>query len=96
MARTRNYSTEFERRQARARAQGWSGYRQQRRWRAELTDARVRELAEEIGGPVEPERAGSLMSIEANAIVNPKGVTRDPRDWHVRLLIAAGKIKEAS
>jgi hypothetical protein len=96
MARARSYSTEFARRQARARAQGWSGYRQQRRWRAELTDARVRELAEEIGGPVEPERAGSLMSLEANRIVNPKGVTRDPRDWQVRLLIAAGRIKEAS
>jgi hypothetical protein len=96
MPRQRSYSTEFARRQARARAQGWSGYRQQRRWRAELTDARVRELAEEIGGPVEPERAGSLMSLEANRIVNPKGVTRDPRDWRVRLLTAAGRIKEAS
>lgn len=94
MTRSRSYSTEFARRQARAQAAGWSGYRQQRRWRAELTDARVRELAEEIGGPVEPERSGSLMSLEANAIVNPKGVTRDPRDWQVRLLVAAGKIEE--
>jgi hypothetical protein len=94
VARTRDYSTEFARRQARARALGWSGYRQQRTWRARMTDAYVRQLAEEIGGPVEPERTGSLMSIEANQIVNPKGVTRDPRDWHVRLLIAAGRIKE--
>lgn len=92
MARTRNYSTEFERRQARARALGWSGYRQQRRWRAELTDARVRELAEEIGGPVEPERQGSLMSLEANAKVNPRGGRRIPGDWQVRLLRAAGRI----
>jgi hypothetical protein len=90
--RTRNYSQEYARRQARAQAQGWSGYRQQRNWRARMTDAYVRELAEEIGGPVEPERSGSLMSNNANAIVNPKGVSRDPRDWHVRLLIAAGKI----
>jgi hypothetical protein len=57
-----------------------------------MTDAYVRELAEEIGGPVEPERSTSLMSIEANRIVNPRGVSRDPRDWRVRLLIAAGKI----
>ena len=56
MARTRNYSTEFARRQARAQAAGWSGYRQRRYWRAKLTDAEVRRLAEEIGGPVEPER----------------------------------------
>jgi len=91
--RNRSYSTEFKRRQARSRAAGWSGYRQQRRWRAELTDAKVRELAEEIGGPVEPEREGSLMSIDANRIVNPHGVARDPRDWQVRLLKASGRIK---
>ena len=96
MPRTRNYSTEFARRQARAQAAGWSGYRQQRTWRARMTDAYVRQLAEQIGGPVEPERAGSLMSLEANRIVNPKDQPRDPRDWQVRLLIAAGKIKEAS
>ena len=94
--RERNYSTEFARRQARAREKGWSGYRQERTWRARMTDAYVKELAEQIGGPVEPERAGSLMSLEANAKVNPRGGGRDPRDWHVRLLIAAGKIKEAS
>lgn len=94
MARSRSYSTEFQRRQARAQAGGWSGYRQQRYWRAKLTDAEVRKLAEQIGGPVELERAGSLMSLEANRIVNPKGVSRDPRDWQVRLLVAAGKIEE--
>jgi hypothetical protein len=59
-----------------------------------LTDAEVKKLAEQIGGPVELERAGSLMSLEANRIVNPKGVSRDPRDWQVRLLVAAGKIEE--
>ena len=94
MARTRSYSTEFARRQARAREAGWSGYRQQRYWRARLTEAEVKRLAEQIGGPVEPERAGSLMSREANAKVNPLGGGRDPRDWQVRLLIAAGKIQE--
>jgi predicted aldo/keto reductase-like oxidoreductase len=88
--RVRNYSREFERRQARAKEQGWSGYRQQRRYRAELTDARVRELAAEIGGPVEPERGGSLMSKKANAIVNPVDRARKPADWQVRLLKAAG------
>lgn len=93
MPRKRSYSTEFARRQARARAQGWSGYRQQRYWRARLTDEEVRRLAEEIGGPVEPERKGSLMSKEANAIVNPIGVSRSPVDWRVRLLRAAGRIK---
>jgi hypothetical protein len=95
MPRTRDYAQEFARRQERAKAQGWSGYRQQRSWRARMTDAYVRELAEEIGGPVEPDREGSLMSSEANRIVNPHGTSRDPRDWHVRLLIAAGKIKAA-
>jgi hypothetical protein len=92
MPRSRSYSTEFARRQARAKERGWSGYRQQRRWRAELTEARVRELAEEIGGPVEPERAGSLMSLEANRIVNPHGGGRTPGDWQVRLLRASGRI----
>lgn len=91
----RNYATEFQRRQARARARGWSGYRQERYWRARLSDTEVRRLAEQIGGPVEPERAGSLMSNQANAIVNPKGVHRPDLgyDWRVRLLVAAGKIK---
>jgi len=90
--RTRDYSTEFVRRQSRAKELGWSGYRQRRYWSARMTDAYVKELAEQIGGPVEPERSGSLMSLEANAKVNPRGGARDPRDWHVRLLIAAGKI----
>lgn len=92
MPRTRSYSTEFARRQARARNLGWSGYRQQRYWRARLTDPEVRRLAEEIGGPVEPDRAGSLMSRDANAIVNPQGGNRSPIDWRVRLLRAAGRI----
>lgn len=93
MTRTRNYSQEFARRQAKAQQLGWSGYRQRRTWQARMTDAYVRELAEEIGGPVEANRSSSLMSIEANSIVNPHGVARDPRDWHVRLLIASGRIK---
>jgi hypothetical protein len=90
--RVRNYSREFERRQARAKEQGWSGYRQQRRYRAELTDARVRELAAQIGGPVEPERGGSLMSRKANRIVNPPDQSRRPGDWQLRLLRAAGEV----
>jgi len=92
MARSRDYSTEFARRQSRAKELGWSGYRQRRYWSARMTDAYVKELAEQIGGPVEPERRGSLMSLPANQIVNPRGVRRGPKDWHVRLLIAAGKI----
>lgn len=92
MPRSRDYQKEFARRQARAKELGWSGYRQRREWGARMTDAFVRELAEEIGGPVEPSRAGSLMSEEANRIVNPHGVPREPKDWHVRLLIAAGRI----
>ena len=61
-----------------------------------MTDARVKELAEEIGGPVEPERDGSLMSRKANAIVNPNKHSDERArlwDWQVRLLVAAGKIK---
>lgn len=92
MPRQRNYSSEFARRQARARTQGWTGYRQQRFWRARLTDSYVRELAEEIGGPVEPHRSGSLMSMAANRIVNPHDRPRTPEDWRVRLLRAAGRI----
>lgn len=92
MARQRNYASEFQRRQARAREQGWSGYRQQRFWRARLTDSYVRQLAEEIGGPVEPERSGSLMSRKANAIVNPYPPPYRDWDWRVRLLKASGRI----
>lgn len=91
MPRQRSYATEFQRRQARAKAGGWSGYRQQRYWRARMTDAYVRELAAEIGGPVEPDRPNSLMSREANRIVNPPGEPRTG-DWQVRLLRAAGRI----
>jgi hypothetical protein len=58
-----------------------------------MTDAYVMELAEEIGGPVEPERQGSLMSLKANRLVNPRNATRIPGDWHVRLLVAAGRIE---
>lgn len=89
--RQRSYSTEFQRRQARARAQGWTGYRQQRFWRARMTDAYVMQLAEEIGGPVEASRRGSLMSSKADRIVNPKDGPRYG-DWRVRLLRAAGRI----
>ena len=93
MARQRNYGSEFARRQERAKAQGWGGYRQQRYWRAYLADPNhVRELAEEIGGPVEPERQGSLMSLKANRIVNPRSASRIPGDWQLRLLVAAGRI----
>ncbi len=89
----RSYSTEFARRQEKAKAQGWTGYRQQRYWRARLSDPNVvRELAEEIGGEVEPERQGSLMSLKANRIVNPRQASRIPGDWQLRLLVAAGRI----
>lgn len=86
-------TTVYGRRDAQARARGWSGYPQYRKWDRYLTDARIREMAEEIGGPVEPDREGSLMSREANAIVNPRGVDRRPGDWRIRLLIAAGRME---
>jgi hypothetical protein len=91
--RERDYSAEFARRQAQAQALGWSGYRQRRTWGPRMTDPFVRQLGEQIGGKVEPDRKGSLMSVKANEIVNPRGVPRAPGDWHVRLLVAAGKIK---
>ena len=86
--------TVFSRRDAAARRRGWENYGQERYWRARLTDQQVRELAEEIGGPVEKERPTALMSRAANAIVNPRGEARRPGDWRIRLLIAAGRIKE--
>jgi len=111
MARNRDYAAEYQarkareeaagstvygRRDARARARGWASYNEQRLWSPRLTDAYVRELAEEIGGPVEPDRAGSLMSREANRIINYNRHNdeqqRRPGDWRVRLLIAAGRI----
>jgi hypothetical protein len=93
MPRTRDYGSEFARRQEKAKAQGWTGYRQQRYWRAYLSDDNhVRALAEEVGGPVEPERQGSLMSLKANRIVNPRQASRIPGDWQLRLLVAAGRI----
>jgi hypothetical protein len=85
--------TVYGRRDAAARARGWASYNQERRWRSQLTDDYIRELAEEIGGPVEPDREGSLMSRDANAIVNPRGEARRPGDWRIRLLIAAGRIE---
>jgi len=85
--------TVYSRRDAAARRRGWASYSQERRWRGQLTDDYVRELAEEIGGPVEPEREGSLMSREANRIVNPTGEARRPGDWRIRLLVAAGRIE---
>jgi hypothetical protein len=90
----RKGSTVYQQRQARARAMGWESYSQQRAWRPQLTDAYIRELGEKIGGPVEAEREGSLLSREANAIVNPRGEVRRPGDWRIRLLIAAGRITE--
>jgi hypothetical protein len=89
--RSRSYRTEQSAREARARTEGWASYGQKRYWTPRLTDARVREYAEQIGGPVELDRAGSLMSRRANEIVNPQSPPRD-FDWRVRLLAAAGKI----
>jgi hypothetical protein len=90
--RKRDYAAEYAARRARAKAGGWTGYGQ-RRYRLErLDDDEVRRLAEQIGGPVEPERAGSLMSLEANRIVNPRDRDRLPADWRVRLLQAAGQM----
>lgn len=56
-----------------------------------MTDAYVRELAEEIGGPVEADRPNALMSRRANEIVNPRTGAR-AGDWRVRLLVAAGRL----
>jgi hypothetical protein len=107
MARRRDYAAEYARRQARARARGttvygrrdaaarargWPSYNRERYWRAELTDARIRELAEEIGGPVEPERPRALMSRKANDIVNPHDRPREPGDFRIRLLRATGRL----
>ena len=85
-------TTVYGRRQARARSEGWDNETQRRYWRRRLNDAYVRELAEEVGGPVEPWRAGSLMSVAANEIVNPRDQPRRPGDWRIRLLRAAGRI----
>jgi hypothetical protein len=87
-------TTVYGRRDAAARRRGWASYTQERAWRGRLTDDYVRELAEEIGGPVEPERPGALMSRAANDLVNPRGEARRPGDWRIRLLVAAGRIDE--
>ena len=107
MARRRDYAAEYAKRKARAkakgttvygrrdaaaRARGWPGYGQERYWRTELTDERVRELAEEVGGPVESDRPNALMSRAANDIVNPRDRQRRPGDWRIRLLEAAGRL----
>jgi len=86
-------TTVYGRRQARARAEGWDSESQRRYWRRRLRDSSfVRELGEEIGGPVEPWRPGSLLSVAANEIVNPRDQPRRPGDWRIRLLRAAGRI----
>jgi hypothetical protein len=102
--RQRDYAREYARRQARARAagttvygrrdtrareRGWRSYNQERYWRGQLTDQRVREIAEEIGGPVEGDRPNALMSREANSKINPYGGDRRG-DWRVRLLRTGG------
>lgn len=95
----RNIGAENRAREARFQRRGWKSYGQYRYWHPRLTAndrALTRQLAVQIGGEVEPNRAGSLMSTDANNIVNPQGVTRSPHDWEVRLLVAAGKIKEAA
>lgn len=92
MARQCSYATEQAGRNRRAREQGWSSYGQKRYWERRLTDDYVRELAVQIGGEVEPERAGSLMSRKANGIVNAYPPPYRQWDWRVRLLVAAGKI----
>jgi hypothetical protein len=86
--------TVFGRRDAAARRRGWANYGQERYWRARLSDEQVRELAAEIGGPVESDRPHALMSRAANAIVNPRDTVRRPGDWRIRLLVAAGRIEE--
>lgn len=95
MARQRSYLAEQAARNRRAREQGWSGYGQKRYWEPRLAandQALVRQLAEQIGGEVEPERAGSLMSRKANGIVNAYPPPYRQWDWRVRLLVAAGRI----
>lgn len=82
-------TTLAKQRTARAHAEGYRSTAQKTYWRKRLTDAYVRELAEEIGGPIEADRPNSLMSREANRIVN--GTGREG-DWRVRLLRAAGRI----
>ena len=89
----RNSRTTFDRRNARARSEGWSSYGQKRYWEHKMQDdAYVIELGEQVGGPVETERQGSLFSHETNRIVNPRGGSRIPSSWQVRLLRAAGKL----
>lgn len=92
MPQRRNVLAENRARERRYRERGWKSYGQYRYWAPRLTDAKVMELAEEIGGPVEPERRGSLMSRRANAIVNPQPPPHRDWDWRVRLLKAAGRI----
>lgn len=92
-ARQRDNQATLLRRNQRAQAQGWTGYGQQRYWQSRLTDDLVRQLGVQIGGEVELERAGSLLSYAANDIVNGRNATRSPSSWQVRLLVAAGKIE---
>ena len=95
MPRLRDIAGENRARDARYREQGWSGYGQYRYWSVRLKandQALVRQLAEQIGGAVEPERAGSLMSKKANGIVNAYPPPYRQWDWRVRLLVAAGRI----
>lgn len=90
--RPRDNAGTLYRRDQRAKAQGWTGYGQKRYWQSRLTDDLVRRLGVQIGGEVELERAGSLLSYAANDIVNGRGGSRFPSSWQVRLLVAAGKI----
>jgi len=96
MPRKRDYAAERARRDERYRQRGWANYNQYDTWRRKLTDERVKELAEEIGGPVEPERSGSLMSRRANDRINSNRHNDEQSrlwDWQVRLLVASGRLK---
>lgn len=95
MPRRRDYAAERARRERRYKDRGWRSYAQYRYWNARLEAndrALVRQLAEQIGGPVEADRPTSLMSRRANEIVNPPPPALRVFDWQVRLLQAAGRL----
>jgi hypothetical protein len=88
MSRRDNRGT-YERRNARARADGWTGYGQMRYWRSRWSEATVRRLAARCcHGDHELERAGSLLCRECNEKVNPIDRPREGK-WQARLVKAA-------
>jgi hypothetical protein len=98
MPSPRSYEAEQRRRNARARADGWTSYAQSRRWLPRF-EADQRGTAEYLAArlqrvPYDPNRPNSYFNSAVNRRINPNIASDEagaPRkgDWRARLVNAA-------